>query len=151
MKKKFIPEKLYKKITEVLPICCIDFVIRKGKQFLLVKRLERPAANRWWFPGGRILFNESLPRASKRKLKEELNIKSFRKIKFLGASGEKFKKGKFNKPVFSIANIFLVDVNEKDTAKIKPDKTMSGYKWFKKINKNFHSYLKRFLKKSGFK
>ena len=73
--KKLIPEKLYQKIVNVIPVCCVDLVIKKNNQFLLVKRLEDPARSKWWFPGGRVLFNESLKNAVKRKLREELNIR----------------------------------------------------------------------------
>ena len=73
MKKKIIPQKLYQKMIEFLPIPCVDSVIKKNDSFLLIKRLEKPEKNQWWFPGGRIMLNESLNQTVRRKLKEELN------------------------------------------------------------------------------
>ena len=151
MKKGFIPEKLYRKIISFFPLPCVDLVIKKRNYFLLVKRGEMPVKNKWWFAGGRILFNESLTSAVERKLKEELNIRSFRKIKFLGVKETMFKKSRVGKPTFSINNVFLVEVSNRDVAKIKSDKTMKGYKWFKKIENNFPPYIKQFLKIAGFK
>jgi colanic acid biosynthesis protein WcaH len=151
MSKKFIPEKLYQKIVGLLPICCVDLVIKKNNSFLLVKRLENPVKNHWWFPGGRILFNESLQFALKRKLKEELNIKNFQKVKFLGVKEKKFKRGRFNKPVYTINNVFLVKIPKKECSNIRTDYTAATYKWFEGIQKEFHPYIKNFLELAGFK
>lgn len=151
MNKNFISEDFYKKIIHHFPICCADAVIKRRNLFLLVKRADGPAKNRWWFPGGRVLFNESLQSAAKRKLKEELNIKKIKKIKFLGVGETRFKKGKFSKPVHTINNAFLVKLEKKHTYDIQPDKTILEVRWFKKISKNFHPYIKKTLKLAGFK
>lgn len=144
---KFIPEKLYKKIISYIPICCVDLVIKMDNSFLLVKRLESPAKNKWWFPGGRILFNESLKSAVKRKLKEELNIKRGKKIKFLGVGETKFKKGRFNKPIHTINIVFLVELGKREADSIRANRTISQYKWFHDLPRGTHPYIKRFLKK----
>ena len=151
MKKYFVPPKIYRKIISLVPICCIDLVIKKNNSFLLVKRKENPVKDKWWFAGGRVLFNERLVQTAKRKLKEELNIKSFRKIEFLKAEEMRFKKGRFQRPEHNIINVFLVELNEKDCAEIQADQTMQGFEWFGKIEKNFHPYVKRNLKLAGFK
>lgn len=150
MRTKFIPHNLYKKIINLIPICCMDLVVKKGDSFLLIKRLENPAKNKWWFPGGRILFNETLDQAVKRKLKEELNIRNFRIVKFLGVKEIGFKKGKYNQPIYNIANVFLVELPEKEEPIVKMDKTMSEYKWFNVVQNNFDPYIKEFLNLSGF-
>ena len=90
-----IEEKLYKKIQEVLPICCVDVVIlNKNKEFLLLKRKNEPAKDQWWVPGGRIKKGEKTEKAVLRKVKEEtgLNIKI---KKMLGVKETIFKKGFF--------------------------------------------------------
>ena len=151
MNKNFIPKKLYRKIVNLVPICWVDLVIKKGNSFLLVKRLEKPVKGKWWFPGGRVYWGETLIQTAKRKLKEELNIKSFPKIKFLGVQELSYKKGIYNQPMFGIANVFLVGLKEKDCTNIQVDKTSAGYEWFKKIEKGSSPYLKKFLKLSSFK
>ena len=151
MDKRFISENLYKKITDLLPICCVDLVIRTKNTFLLVKRLDKPYKRMWFFPGGRILFGESFETAVKRKLKEELNIRNFRKIKFLGTGNLKFQKGRFGNPGQTITNVFLVEIDKKESSKVRLDRTSSGYKWFDAVRKDFHPYLKKFLTLAGFK
>ncbi len=151
MNKNFIPEDLYKKIIHNVPLCCVDIIIKMDNSFLLIKRSEEPAKNKWWFTGGRVLFNEKLETAVKRKLKEELNIERVKKIKLLGVEEIKFKKGDSGKPIYNIGIVFLVEIDKKQADNIQIDQTSSEYKWFDKIQKNFHLHLKRFLKKSSFK
>jgi len=129
----------------------VDLVIKKGNQFLLVKRLEQPVKGKWWFVGGRVFLRETLIQAAKRKLKTEINIKSVQSIKFLGVKELSFQKGICDKPMFGIVNVFLVRVGEKDCSNLQVDKTSFGYKWFRKTEKYFSPYLKQFLKLSGFK
>lgn len=151
MRKNFIPDDLYRKIVEVIPICCVDLLIKNSDSFLLVKRLENPAKGEWWFPGGRVLFKESLLQASARKLKEELNIKNFKNMEFLGVQETEFPRGKFGKPSYTINNVFQIEINKKDVFLIRPDGTMSEYKWFNAIPGKLHPYVKKFLKTAGFK
>src|SRR3989339_1730756 len=102
-----IEEKLYKKIQEVLPICCVDVVIlNKNKEFLLLKRKNEPAKDQWWVPGGRIKKGEKTEKAVLRKVKEEtgLNIKI---KKMLGVKETIFKKGFFGNSVHTLNIIFL--------------------------------------------
>ncbi|MCK4781625.1 NUDIX domain-containing protein [Candidatus Parcubacteria bacterium] len=148
MSKNFIPENLYKKIIHNIPLCCIDIVVKMNNSFLLIKRTEEPVKNKWWSPGGRVLFNEKLETAVKRKLKDELNIKRIKNIEFLGTQEMKFKKGDFGKPVFCISNVFLVEIDKKQADNIQIDNTSSEFRWFNSIPKNIHPYLKKILKKS---
>lgn len=151
MKKEFIPKNLYKKIVETVPMACVDLVVKRKNSFLMLKRKENPAKDKWWFPGGRVFFNESLNSAVRRKLKEEINIKKPKKIELLGVGETKFKKGRFNKPYHSINSVFLAEIKEKEASKIKINSTSSNYKWFQKIPKGLNPYLKHFLGKANFK
>lgn len=134
-----------------MPLCCLDLVVKKKNTFLLVKRRDYPAKNCWWFPGGRILFGEKFKQAIRRKLKEELRIENFKNIKFLGIGETFFKKGYFGNSIFSVNNVFLVEISKEESTKIEPDKTILNYKWFRKIPKNIHPYLKKFLKLTDFR
>ena len=129
-----------------LPICCVDLFVKKESSFLFVKRKYNPEKGKWWVPGGRILFNEDFIAAAKRKLKKEVNIKTFEKIEFLGTEGIKFKKGLFGQPVYSITYIFFIKVGEKDCKRVKVDETSSEFKWFSSPQKNFHPFLKKYMK-----
>ena len=70
-----IPDQLYHKILEVMPIPCVDLLVtdKQGK-VLLLKRKNEPAKGQWWFPGGRVYFGETRRAAAIRKLKEECGL-----------------------------------------------------------------------------
>lgn len=66
---------LYSEILKVMPIPCVDIIaIDPDEKVLLLLRKNEPAAGQWWFPGGRVLFNEKRVDAAKRKFKEECGI-----------------------------------------------------------------------------
>lgn len=71
-----IPYRLYHRILEAMPLLCVDGVIRNSAdQVLLVKRSNEPLKGRWWVPGGRVLKGESLEKAFRRKMREELGVR----------------------------------------------------------------------------
>ena len=72
-----IPSDLYAKIIRVMPIPCIDLLVmdHQGK-ILLIKRKNEPARGLWWFPGGRVRFNETRRAAAARILMTETNLES---------------------------------------------------------------------------
>ena len=138
-----IEEKLYKKIQEVLPICCVDVVIfNKNKEFLLLKRKNEPAKDQWWVPGGRIKKGEKTEKAVLRKVKEEtgLNIKI---KKMLGVKETIFKKGFFGNSVHTLNIIFLAKAKSN---KVKMDFQNSEYKWFSKTEKKLDPYIRQVIK-----
>ena len=61
-----IDKELYSKIHELLPIACVDLLIVDDGKILLVKRNREPAKDQYWFPGGRMLRNETFAGAAKR-------------------------------------------------------------------------------------
>lgn len=70
-----IEEKLYETIRQSFPIPCVDIVVvNNDEKILMLKRSNDPAKGEWWFPGGRVHFNETRPDAVHRKLKEECGL-----------------------------------------------------------------------------
>lgn len=137
-----IEKKLYKKIQEVLPICCVDLVIRNNKgEFLLLKRKNKPAKGEWWFVGGRIEKGETVEKAALRKAKEEAGLAVALKG-ILGVGDTIFQRGFFGKSAHTINITFLALAK---TKKVKIDDQSNCYKWFKKIDKKFNPYVKKFL------
>ncbi len=68
----FIPDDKYAEITEVLPILCVDVLLRNPKgEYLLVKRANEQLKGQWWVIGGRVFKGETLKQAAIRKIKEE--------------------------------------------------------------------------------
>ena len=151
-KRRYIEQNIYKKFIQNLPLCCVDLVVKNNKRFLLVKRKQLPLKNKWYIPGGRLFLNESLISAAKRKLREELGIKKIKSIKPLGTEGTKFKKGRFNLPLYSVNTVFLVEIDHLQAKNIKLDLVNHlDYKWLTTISRGSPPYLKKFLKMSGFK
>lgn len=77
----------FQTIINSTPLISIDIAVCDSYgRFLLGKRLNRPAKGFYFFPGGRIRKNESMPIAFKRICKTELNIDaSITEAEFLGA------------------------------------------------------------------
>ena len=143
-----IPVKTYKKILELIPISCVDIVIKSGGDFLLVKRKNKPAQKQWWFAGGRIIKGETLEGAALRKVKEETGLRVVLKG-ILGAEQIFFRNGAFGTSVHTINIVFLAKVKGK--ANVRLDSQSRDYKWFNRINSCFHLYVKKFLKLAGFR
>jgi colanic acid biosynthesis protein WcaH len=144
-----IPRPLYKKIHELMPIACVDVVIiNNKKEFLLLKRKNKPAKDLLWFPGGRLYKHELLAEAAQRIVKEEtgLNIEI---IKCLGNDETIFPDGPFNNTTHTINTIFLAKIKSKYTG-IRLDRQSEKFIWHSRINKNWSPYIKKFLELAGF-
>jgi ADP-ribose pyrophosphatase YjhB (NUDIX family) len=151
-KRNYIKENFYKKFIQNMPLCCVDLVVKNNDRFLLVRRKQSPAKNKWWLIGGRLFLNENLIVAAKRKLKEELGLKKIKLLKLLGVGETKFKKGRFESPIHSVNIVFLAEIDNLQVKSIKLDLINHfGYKWQKNVPKGSSPYLKKFLRLSGFK
>ena len=148
-KSNYLPKKIYKTLVNYAPRVCVDLVITNGKKFLLGKRKINPAKKHWFFIGGRILKDETIEKTLKRKLEEELGIKSnLLYSKFLGTEDFFFRVGK-NK-THDVNIVFLVKIKEKEFKNFDKEQH-SELAWFNKINPNWHPYIKKMLKIAGFK
>lgn len=128
-----IPFKLYKKIIDLLPILCVDVIISYKGKFLLVKRKNEPAKGRWWLPGGRVSKGETIEKAVKRKIKEELGI-NVKILKTLGYYEKHFKENEFGlkSGIHVLSIVFLASPL---SLKIKLDNQSAGWRFSKKLPK----------------
>lgn len=69
-----IPTALYTEVQAVIPIPCVDILIRHQEKFLLLRRLAPPQQGKWWTPGGRVLKGETQREAVRRKTHEETGL-----------------------------------------------------------------------------
>ena len=116
-----------------MPIVCVDGLIQNiSKEYLLVKRINEPLKNEYWVPGGRIVKNERIEDAIKRKMKQELNIGI--KVKRLLGFFEDFYKI-FHSEIFNeihfVSFVFLLTIDDQD--KIILDNQSSDWKWCKAL------------------
>ena len=146
---KYINQKLYKKILEVLPVACADSVVVHGKKFLLGKRKNKPAKGGWFLIGGRIIKGEKLEDAARRHVSEETGIKRVKIKKFLGARETIYPDSAQGPSSHTVNFVYLAEINPAKTFSVS--KESSEFKWFSKINKTWHPYAREMLRKAGFR
>jgi len=121
---------VFDEIRKVIPIVCVDLVIPKRGDILLVKRIEPPAQGQWWTPGGRIFHGETIEEASIRKSETEVHLDcSFKKI--LGVTESIFDNLIINGKSISIHSVnvvCLMELND-DTQQIQLDNGHAEYLW----------------------
>lgn len=71
----FLPDEQFFQIVAGTPLVSIDLVVLHGGMILLGKRLNRPAQDYWFVPGGRILKNECFTDAFQRLVIAELGLR----------------------------------------------------------------------------
>lgn len=125
-----LPLEFYKSIVRYMPILCVDGIIMNDKaQFLLVKRNNEPLKNEWWIPGGRVYKGETLEKAFKRKMREEIGVDVEIMIS-LGYYEEQYPKSAQGIPVHTLSIVFSAVALSKD---IVLDSQSSEYKWSKEL------------------
>ena len=144
-----IPKELYQQILENMPICCVDLVIVHQGKVLLGLRKDEPLKDGWCVPGGRVLKNERLEQAVRRKAKEEVGLE-IEIIKKIGSYELFFDKGPLplKTGIHDIAIVFLVKPKDKNPV-IKLESHQSKYQWFDRIDDSWHPYVKQVLKDSN--
>ena len=127
-----IPLEEYKNIVNQMPIVCIDaIIINQKNQYLLVRRKNEPLKGEYWVPGGRLLKNETLHDAVKRKVQQELNIKSH-VIMPVGVYEDFFDKDPFNTKtgLHTVSIVFLMIAEGDD---IVLDDQSDEWGWFPEL------------------
>ena len=143
-----IPEDIYAKIIESVPIACVDIVVVYDHQALLVKRMNYPARGEWWIPGGRVLWGEMMVDTAQRKAREELGV-DVHVGPLVHTSETMFPVGPTGVPVHTINSCFCVFPVD-DNCKFLFDNQHDHYRWVNAVEDCWHSYIKRCLNASGF-
>ena len=121
-----IPEDLYRKIVRLMPIVCVDLLIKdRTGRFLLLKRNNQPAKDQWWFPGGRVHMNESFLEAVRRKAIQECGLTLCGDPISMGFFELFFDEGDIN--YHSVTNLFATTVDE--CPRITLDSQSKEFKW----------------------
>lgn len=69
----FLNDEDFLTVVRSTPLISLDFVVENEQgEFLVGKRVNRPAKDYWFVPGGRVLKDESLERAFRRLTSAEL-------------------------------------------------------------------------------
>lgn len=132
-----IPEVLYKQILSVMPLVCVDLVIRNDKgQYLLVRRKNEPLKGEWWVVGGRILHGEAVREACVRKTLEEVGL-AIVNLHFLGFYEDLFDRNAFQVPeqYHTLSLVFETCVSTEQV--IELDLHHSDWEWFDSLPDRF--------------
>jgi colanic acid biosynthesis protein WcaH len=133
-----IPAEQYQQIIEVLPILCVDVVIKNSRgEYLLIKRDNEPRKGEWWVIGGRLLKGETLEQAVVRKIREEigLNVEAVQPIGYYEAVSQENPFGQAPR-LHAVSVVFstVVDSNQQ----IKLDDQSTDWKYSKELPADFH-------------
>jgi len=138
-----IPLELYKQIHSVMPMPCVDIILKRKGEILLVKRVNKPVEGQWWFPGGRVLKGETREAAVIRKSKEEIGV-DVKILMELGTDDTIFENdGPFGETTHTINTVYLVEVDGNKDFSL--DSQHSDYGWFSEVVENAHPYLKKYF------
>ncbi len=122
----FLSKYEFSNVIKNTPLVAIDLCIVKGNELLLGKRINAPAKNFFFVPGGRILKSEPKEIALKRILKNELGLtfkdKKENCLKSLGCYEHFYDDNFFDNKTFGTHYVVLA--------------YCLNYRFLKKINKS---------------
>jgi colanic acid biosynthesis protein WcaH len=147
----FLEKKIFNDIIKSTPLVSLDIIIRDEDHILLGKRLNEPAKEYWFVPGGRILKGESLAVAYRRIISAEVGVDSeLASAQFLGVYEHFYTNNVFNDE-FDTHYVVLAYVFSIKRGKLTPSKCTqhSEYYWFginellchEKVHQNTKNYF----------
>lgn len=127
----FLRHEDFATVVRSTPLISIDLIVENAQgQFLLGKRLNRPAQGDWFVPGGRVQKDESLHAAFERLTEAELGLRlPLSAAEFYGV-WQHFYDDNFSVDDFSTHYIvlgFRLRVSENDLQ--LPDAQHDAYRW----------------------
>lgn len=120
-------------IIKTTPLVSIDLIIENSaSDILLGKRLNRPALNYWFVPGGRIRKNEKIADAFARIAKAELGLTlSLSDAQLLGAYNHIYDDNYLDEENINTHYVALgYKIKLTDTFNIQADEQHSDLKWW---------------------
>jgi len=118
----------YKKIIQSMPIPCVDIIVGdKLDNVLLLKRTNEPVKGYWWFPGGRVLFNEKREDAVARIAKQECNINALPQVE-MGTYDLILPSSQKPSVSHAITTLYYLQVDNLNTIEIMVDMQSEGFK-----------------------
>ena len=127
----FLEKELFSSIIENTPLISIDLIIKDSEgKILLGQRINKPAKNSWFVPGGRIYKDEKIEDAFKRITKDEIGKEfSISNSSFKGVYQHFYDDNVFNDNFsthYIVLGFELVIKEELSLGTIQHEK----YKWF---------------------
>jgi colanic acid biosynthesis protein WcaH len=139
-------------IVKDTPLVSFDLIVRNMQNEVLVGlRINSPAKNYWFVPGGRILKNEHLDGAFKRITQEELGTSFDRQnTEFKGVFQHIYKDNFAEEPGFGTHYIVLsYEIKLSEKLATLPKNQHREYKWLKTDailkSQKVHKYTKAYF------
>ncbi|WP_249554564.1 GDP-mannose mannosyl hydrolase [Shewanella sp. 10B] len=129
----FLDQTTFATVIQSTPLVSIDLVVTNSNgQVLLGQRLNRPAKNYWFVPGGRILKDESLADAFKRLTRDELGQTfTIEQAQLLGPFDHFYTDNVFSNvgSTHYVAIVFCLQLDSQLTS-LPLAVQHAGYQWF---------------------
>ena len=148
----FLDKDTFSTVIETAALISIDLVVKNSEdKILLGQRVNKPAKNSWFVPGGRIYKDESIEQAFQRITKDEIGkAYDISTVKFKGVKQNFYDDNVFIDNFsthYIVLGFELVIKEELSLGTIQHDK----YKWFTQEellnNKDVYTYVKDYFKK----
>jgi colanic acid biosynthesis protein WcaH len=144
-----LSKELFSSVIENTPLISIDLLVQNTKgEILLGKRVNEPAKDFWFVPGGRVFKDETLNEAFTRTVKEEIGLDIKReKSSFYGLYEHFYDENVFN-TAFSTHYIVLAHKIVTDS-ELTLNNQHDSYGWFSKeellSRDDVHQYTKDYF------
>ncbi|MGK0249207.1 MAG: colanic acid biosynthesis protein WcaH [Oleispira sp.] len=146
----------FKTVIASTPLISIDLIVRnKHQQVLLGRRINKPAQECWFVPGGRILKDEPIGNAFKRLLKaeigmDEVKINTHRSI-FNGIYQHFYTDNVTGSDVSTHYIVLAYEIEVECSLDFLPKDQHSNYKWLSEqsilIDDSVHKHTKWYFQK----
>lgn len=148
-----LSNKDFKNIIQLTPLVSLDFIIEKEGRFLLGKRINEPAKDFYFVPGGRIMKGETLKNACDRLTENELGIViDLSKMKFHMNMEHIYPNCVFNNKISThyVCLSYYYKLNNEEYNNLNLDDQHSEVIWLNKKDlidhNNVHENTKRYFK-----
>lgn len=148
---KMISSDKFRLVIENTPLISIDFIIEnRNGDYLLGKRINKPADGFWFTLGGRIFKNERIDAAIGRLSKKEFNLEITQEMLNFHGVYEHFYDNSYADNEISTHYVVLAYHLKIDKELILPDIEHNAYHYFSKEellnNSDVHDYVKNYFK-----
>ena len=138
-------------VVDATPLVSVDLIVRdENGRVLLGYRLNRPARNAWFVPGGRIRKNERIAEAIERISERELGV-SLKPATLVGAFDHLYDDNFLDVPGISTHYVVLAfAVQVRSDLPVKHDEQHASLRWWKpdeilespEVHENTKAYLR---------
>ena len=147
----FLEKAIFSSIVENAPLISVDLIVKnENDEVLLGKRVNEPAKDYWFVPGGRIFKDEKVSDAFTRTVKDEIGLNlSIEDAHFHGQYEHFYDNNVFNNDFNTHYIVLSYDVYVK-SEHVKLNKQHEAYQFFDidalLVNDKVHKYTKNYFR-----